>query len=464
MRKKTATSFKMPHTYVIIFGMVLLTALLANIVPAGEFTRVLDEASGKMVVVADSFHYLPKTGCSLFEIFTSIQLGFIDAAQIIFFIVFAYAFVYMLLKNGTFDAVVGAVLRKIGNRVHLLIPICMIAFGILGSTIGLFEETYGLLPIFISIAIALGFDAIVGGSIVYIAVAVGFAAATINPFTIGIAQEVSQVPLFSGLGYRVFCFVVFMGISIIYVWRYAEKVRKHPEKSILAGESLNFREVGTKEELMKRDFTLKQKISGLCFIFTVVMLLVGTIKLGWYINEIAALFIIMMLVIGLVSRFTPSQIAQYFIEAAKDMMFGALIVGLSRAIPVIMDNAHIIDTIVYWLSTGLAQFQGIASAMGMLFVQNIINFFIPSGGGQAVVTMPILAPVSEMVGLSRQIAVLAFQFGDGFSNIFWPTSVFMMCGIMGLPVNKWYKFVTPLFGLLFIAEIVLLTIAVLIGY
>ena len=178
MRKKTATSFKMPHTYVIIFGMVLLTALLANIVPAGEFTRVLDEASGKMVVVADSFHYLPKTGCSLFEIFTSIQLGFIDGAQIIFFIVFAYAFVYMLLKNGTFDAVVGAVLRKIGNRVHLLIPICMIAFGILGSTIGLFEETYGLLPIFISIAIALGFDAIVGGSIVYIAVAVGFAAAT----------------------------------------------------------------------------------------------------------------------------------------------------------------------------------------------------------------------------------------------------------------------------------------------
>ena len=234
MRKKTATSFKMPHTYVIIFGMILLTALLANVVPAGEFTRVLDETSGKMVVVADSFHYLPKTGCSLFEIFTSIQLGFIDGAQIIFFIVFAYAFVYMLLKNGTFDAVVGAVLRKIGNRVHLLIPICMIAFGILGSTIGLFEETYGLLPIFISIAIALGFDAIVGGSIVYIAVAVGFAAATINPFTIGIAQEVSQVPLFSGLGYRVFCFVIFMGISIVYVWRYAEKVRKHPESSLLA--------------------------------------------------------------------------------------------------------------------------------------------------------------------------------------------------------------------------------------
>ena len=464
MKKKNPVSFKMPHTYVIIFGMVLLTALLANIVPAGEFTRVLDEASGKMIVVADSFHYLPKTGCGLFEIFTSIQKGFIDGGQIIFFIIFAYAFVYMLLKNGTFDAVVGAVLRRIGSRVHLLIPICMIAFGVLGSTIGLFEETYGLLPIFISIAMAIGFDAIVGGSIVYIAVAVGFAAATINPFTIGIAQQVSQVPLFSGLSYRIFCFVVFMSISIFYVWRYAEKVRKNPEKSLLAGEELNFRQVGSREELMKREFTFRQKLTGICFILTVVLLLIGTIKLGWYIDEIAALFIIMMLVVAAISGFTPSQTAQYFIEAAKDMMFGALIVGLSRAIPVIMNNAQIIDTIVYWLSTGLAQFQGVASALGMLFVQNIINFFIPSGGGQAVVTMPILAPVSEMVGLSRQIAVLAFQFGDGFSNIFWPTSVFMMCGIMGMPVNKWYKFVTPLFAMLVVAEIALLIIAVLIGY
>ena len=145
-------------------------------------------------------------------------------------------------------------------------------------------------------------------------------------------------------------------------------------------------------------------------------------------------------------------------------MYGALIVGLSRAIPTILENAMIIDTIVYWLSQMLMNFQGIFSAIGMLFVQNVINFFIPSGGGQALVTMPILAPVAEMVGLSRQIAVLAYQLGDGFSNIFWPTSVFMMCGIMRIPINKWYRYITPLFLICFVIEIILLSVAVLIGY
>lgn len=455
--------FKMPHTYVIIFGMVILAAILANVVPAGQFERIADEF-GNTIVVADSFQYLPKVGIGFFDTFVSIQQGFIDASQIIFFIIFAYAFVYMLLKNGTFDAVLGATLRKVGNRIELIIPICMIAFGVLGSTMGLFEETYGLLPVFISIAIALGYDAILGGSIVYIAVAVGFAAATINPFTIGIAQEVAGVEMFSGIGFRMICFIVFMSIAIAYVWRYGKKVKADPTKSILYGEKMEIKEVGSKETMMKTIFTIRHKLSCLIFVFTIGMLLYGTMKLGWYIDEIAGLFFLMMLVVGFVSGFSASQIAEYFIEAAKEMMFGALICGLSRAIPIILENAMIIDTIVYWLVSGLQQFTGYLSGLGMLLVQNVINFFIPSGGGQALITMPILAPVAEMVGLNRQIAVLAFQFGDGFSNIFWPTSVFMMCGIMGMPVNKWYKFVTPLFGLLLIAEVVLMCVAIMIGY
>lgn len=172
----------------------------------------------------------------------------------------------------------------------------------------------------------------------------------------------------------------------------------------------------------------------------------------------------MTIVTGLISKFTPSQICDFFIESSKEMMYGALLVGISRSIPLIMENACIIDTIVNWLATLLQNFQGVASAIGMLFVQNIINFFIPSGAGQALVTMPILAPVGEMVGVSRQVSVLAYQFGDGFSNIFWPTSVFMMCGIMRLPIDKWYKFVTPLFGIIFVAEIILLVLATMIGY
>lgn len=455
--------FKMPHAYVIIFIMTMLTALLANIIPAGVFDRI-EDAAGNTVVVPGSYHAVEKVGCSIFDMFKSLQLGFIDSAQIIFFIVFAYTFVYVLIKNGTFDAIVGFMLRKIKNRIELIIPVCMIAFGLLGSTIGLFEETYGLIPVFISIAAVLGYDAIVGGSIIYLGVAVGFAAATINPFTIGVAQEVAGVTLFSGLAFRILCFAVFMGITIWYVWRYAKRIKKDPTKSILFGEKFDTIESNTQEELMKKEFTLTHKISCVLFLFTIAMLLIGTIKLGWYIDEIATLFIIMAIITGLISHFTPSEIAGFFVEASKEMMYGALLVGISRSIPIIMENAQIIDTVVFWLAEMLSNFHGMASAMGMLVVQNILNFFIPSGGGQALVTMPILAPVGEMVGVSRQISVLAFQFGDGFSNIFWPTSVFMMCGIMGMPIDKWYKFVTPLFLLLFVAEILLLGTAVMIGY
>ncbi len=455
--------FKMPHAYVIIFIMTVITAILANIIPAGTFDRV-EDASGNSVVVADSFHHVDKIGCSIFDMFKSFQIGFEDSAQIIFFIIFAYAFVYVLLKNGTFDALVGSVLRKVGNRIELIIPVCMILFGLLGSTMGMFEETYGLIPVFISIDMALGYDAIVGGSVIYLGVAVGFAAATINPFTIGIAQEVAGVKMFSGLGYRILCFVVFMGISIWYVWRYARRIQKDPTKSYLYGEKIETLECASREEMMEIKMTTTHKLSCLLFVFTIGMLLYGTIKLGWYIDEIATLFIIMTIVSGLVSRFTPSEIADIFIEASKEMMYGALLVGISRSIAVIMENAQIIDTVVYWLATMLQHFRGMASAMGMLFAQNIINFFIPSGAGQALITMPILAPVGEMVGVSRQVSVLAYQFGDGFSNIFWPTSVFMMCGIMRLPINKWYRFVTPLFLIIFAASIVLLGAAVVIGY
>ena len=355
-------------------------------------------------------------------------------------------------------------IRHHNDSIEFIIPIGMLVFGILGSTIGLFEETYGLIPVFMAIASVIGYDAIVGSSIIYLGVAVGFASATINPFTIGIAQQVAGVKLFSGIEYRIVCFIVFISISIIYVWRYAHKIKQDPTKSLLYGENIETVEMMSKDELVQVKFTLIHKISSLLFIITIGILLVGTIKFGWYINEISTLFIIMMIVIGLVSGFSPSKIAEYFIEASKEMMFGALIIGLSYSIPVVMDKAKIIDTIVYSLASMLQNFHGMVSAIGMLFVQNIINLFIPSGGGQALVTVPIMAPVGEMVGISRQLTILIYQFGDGYSNIFWPTSVFTMCGIMRMPINKWYRFVTPLFAIIFVVEIIMIVIGVLIGY
>ena len=254
---------------------------------------------------------------------------------------------------------------------------------------GMFEETYGLIPVFISIAMALGYDAIVGGSVIYLGVAVGFAAATINPFTIGIAQEVAGVKMFSGLGYRILCFVVFMGISIWYVWRYARRIQKDPTKSYLYGEKIETLECASREEMMEIKMTTTQKLSCLLFVFTIGILLYGTIKLGWYIDEIATLFIIMTIVSGLVSRFTPSEIADVFIEASKEMMYGALLCWYQPKHRLLSWKMHRSLIPLIPDATMLQHFRGMASAMGMLFAQNIINFFIPSGAGQALITMPI---------------------------------------------------------------------------
>ena len=321
-----------------------------------------------------------------------------------------------------------------------------------------------MVPIFIGLAIAMGYDAIVGSAMVYVGAATGFAAATLNPFTIGVAQQIAGVEYGSGVLYRVLCAVVFGGIAIGYTMWYAHRVKKDPTKSIVYGEKRELSASSNHEQLMSARATVRQKLCIILFLFTIALLLFGTVNYGWYINELAGMFLVMMIVVGFVGGFGPSQIAATFLEAAKGVMFGALAVGISRSILIVMEDACIIDTIVYYLSSLLQGTSGYLSAVGMLVVQNIVNFFIPSGSGQAAVTMPLMAPLSDMIGLSRQTAVLAFQFGDGFSNMFWPTSVCTMCGIMSIPVNKWYKFVAPMFGLMFLAQIVLICGAVAINY
>ncbi|HIV86798.1 MAG TPA: TIGR00366 family protein [Candidatus Pygmaiobacter gallistercoris] len=463
-RRGLSSNFRFPHSYVIIFCIIVLMAIMSYIIPAGQFDRAVDPTSGREVVVPGTFHYVDQKPVSPFQLFVDIQEGFISAADIIFFIVFAYGFVYMLIKNGTFDALIGGLLRIFGKRISILIPVCMTLFIFLGSTVGILEETYGMVPIFIGLAIAMGYDAIVGSAMVYVGAATGFAAATLNPFTIGVAQQIAGVEYASGIFYRIFCAVVFGAIAIGYTMWYAHRVKKDPTKSILYGEERELGENADHERLRATKATVRQKLCGVLFIFTIALLLYGTVSYGWYINQLAGMFLVMMIVVGLVGGFGPSKIAATFLEAGRGVLFGALAVGISRSILIVMEDACIIDTIVYFLSSLLQGTSGYLSAVGMLVVQNIVNFFIPSGSGQAAVTMPLMAPLADMIGLSRQTAVLAFQFGDGFSNMFWPTSVCTMCGIMGVPVNKWYKFVAPMFGFMFLAQVILICGAVAINY
>ncbi|MEG0132901.1 MAG: Na+/H+ antiporter NhaC family protein [Clostridium sp.] len=463
-KKKSKFEFKMPHTYVLLSCILIVVAVLANIIPAGEFDRVKDVVSGKMVVIPGTFKYIQGQSFGIFDLFMAVQNGFVDAADIIFFIIFAYAFVYTLIKNGTFDAVLGTMIRKLGNRIQLMIPVCMLTFGVLGATMGLYEEAYGLLPVFIGMAVALGYDAVLGGAIVFIGVSTGFSAAIINPFTVGVAQQIAGVPMLSGIGFRVVCFVVFMTASILYTWRYAIKIKADPTKSVLYGVEMESRPSSNKEELIEKRLTVRHKLCGVAFIITIIALLYGTTKLGWYISELAALFLMMMIVVGKIGGFTFTEIANTLVESTKTMVFGILVCGFSRAVIMIMKDAQITDTIVNFFASLLQGTSTYTSALGMLAIQNVINFFITGSTSQASITMPIMAPVAELIGLNKQIAVLAFQFGDGFSNMFWPTVVAFECGLMGIPINKWYKFIAPLFGIMFVLQTIMMVIAVAIGF
>lgn len=450
---------KMPHTYVILTIILLTVVALTYLIPAGEYDRILDPVSNKMVVIADSFHFVEGVRPGFFDIFLALQRGYVSAANILFLIIFAYGYVYMLIDNGTLNSLINCLIKGLGRHTYLIIPVSMLAFGLLGSTMGIYEEVYGMVPVFVGIAVALGYDTVVGGAIVFVGVATGFAAATTNPFSIGIAQSIAGVPMFSGLGYRMLIFVVFQFASIIYVMWYAGKVKANPEKSVLFGERLDALPVHKVEEAK---MTWRQKICLCLFLLTIGTLLYGTTRLGWYIDEIAAMFLMMMIITGVVGGYSATKICKTFITSTQSMVSSMLVVGFTRGILLTMQDARISDTIVYYLAQLLDGHSKYFSAVGMLGIQNIINFFITGSSSQATITMPIMTPVADIVGVSRQTAVLAYHFGDGFSNMFWPTACALECGLMGVPINKWYKFMTPLFGIMIALQILFTALSVLV--
>lgn len=450
---------KMPHTYVILTIILLTVVGLAYLIPGGQYERVLDPVSNKMVVIPDSFAFTEGIRPGFFDIFLALQRGYVSAANILFLIIFAYGYVYILIDNGTLNSLINCLIRAMGKRTYFIIPVSMLAFGLLGSTMGIYEEVYGMVPVFVGIAVALGYDTVVGGAIVFVGIATGFAAATTNPFSIGIAQSIAGVPMFSGLGYRIIIFIVFQTVSILYVMHYAKKVKADPRQSVIFWEKLDTLPA---HQIKEDHMSLRQKICLGLFVVTIGILLYGTTMLGWYIDEIAAMFLMMMVITGAVGGYSATKICKTFIASTQSMVASMLVVGFTRGILLIMQDAMISDTIVYYLSRLLDGHSRYFSAAGMLMIQNVINFFITGSSSQATITMPIMTPVADIVGVSRQTAVLAYHFGDGFSNMFWPTACALECGLMGVPINKWYKFMTPLFGIMLILQLLFIVGSVLV--
>jgi len=463
VERNEKNKFKMPHTFVILFFLICILTLLTHIIPAGNFERTVDEATGLVMMDADSFKTAnEQSPVGLLGMFFAIQSGFVSSASIIFLVFFAYFCVYTITKTGSFHSAINLLLKKLSGKEALVIPIFFTIFALAGSVYGEWDTIFGLIPIFVRFSIAIGYDAMVGLAISGMTVAFGFASATTNPFTIGIAQSYGDLPLFSGLGLRCIVFVVFVLFGILWTMRYAKAIKADPSKSIVKGIDFKGFEFEIKEDMK---FTGKQKLTMILLLLTIAGIVYGTLNFDWYIDEMAGIFLFSGVVISIIWKMHPNEIVQNLLDCSSEILVGAFVVGISRTVLVILQEGNIIDTIIYYMYLPFKGLSSLILAEGMLIFQNIMNFFIPSGSGQASAVMPIMMPLADLGGLNRQIATLAYQFGDGYSNLLWPTGgIAIMCTIAKIPLDKWYKFFLPLFGIMFAMEAIFIAIAVFINY
>ncbi len=451
---------KAPNTFFIIFLIVILVAISTWFIPAGEFER--KEINGKNVVVNETYHHVESNPQGISAILQAPIKGFVDASLIIGFVLIVGGAFSVFQKTEAVDSAIKAITKAYHKSKlveKLLIPILMMLFSLGGAIFGMAEEIIPFILILVPLSLSLGYDSITAVAIAYVGSGVGFAGAFLNPFTIGIAQGIADVPLFSGLEYRLIVWLIVTLTAIIFVTRYAKKIKINPKLSPVYEIDKNRIEKFHISQL--QDFTgidRKHKIVLVIFLLGLITLAVGVLNYGWFIEEICATFLLTGILVGIFGKLTVKEITDSFVQGAKDLIGTALIIALARGILIVASDGKIIDTILYSLSEPIRSLHPIVSSQAMFFVQTAINFFVPSGSGQAALTMPIMAPLSDLVGVTRQTAILAYQFGDGFSNLIIPTSAVTM-GVLTLaeiPWEKWARWILPLMLILTTISMLLL--------
>ena len=421
--------FKMPHTFVIIGIIILLAVLLTWIIPAGSYTRFENEA-GIKVIDPNDFNYIDKTPVNPLEIPLYIVKAFIKRIDLMLVIMFAGGAFHILTKTGALHAVVAKMAEIFSTRVYLFLPILTLVFGLICTTQGV-NLFIAFAPIMVMMAFAMGLDSIAG------------------------------LPLYSGVGYRFICFAVFYVITNIYLIRYALKIQKNPELSPMyeLDKTSEFRDAADLDSFGKLD--ARKILIMLVFFASLILIVYGGIKLDWDMSETASVFLALAVIEGVLGGFGPSAISKEFLEGCKKMLGAAFIIGMAQAISSIMNAGHITDTVVHALANGLNFVPTILLGPAMLLANTIINVFLTSGSGQAAAVIPILAPLADLVGVTRQTAILSFNFGDGFCNYVLPTSTALMgiISAVNIPYDRWMKFMWKLFLIWLAVGSVMLMIA-----
>ena len=458
--------FNLPHTFIILFAIIVICAILTWVIPAGSFDY-MENADGRQVAIAGTWHEVDDVSpVGPFRVFELVYEGMVDAADISFLVFITYASVVFVIKSGAFDGAVAALLKVFKGKSSLItIPVFMLIIGLGSSTIGMFEEWLPFIPVFAAIYVGMGYDALVGLAVIAFGAGMGYSGAMMNPFTVGVAQGIAEVTYMSGSGYRLICHLCMWAVAAAVTMKYAAKVHDDPTKSYLYGTKLE--EISTEKavDVENLEFGIKQKLVLADLIITILLVVYGVIKLGWYFSQICGIFLIMAIVCAIIMRWDLNTIGTTFAVGFQEATTAAIMIGIARGVKLVLVEGGIIDTVVYGFTLPLSHLPAWLSAVAMLIMQTLLNFFIPSGSGQAAVSMPIMAPVADLLGITRDTAVLAFQFGDGLSNIIWPTAyAAVMAGLAGVPLEKWWKFAFKLFGLIIIVQAILMVVAVAIGF
>ena len=432
---------KVPNTYVIIAVIIALCAVLTWFVPGGQYVKAEDGTLSYEAVDA-----VPQT----WQVLSAVYHGFVKQAGIIVFILVVGGAFWLLNATGAVEAGIQRFIVRIGKRDILVLVALTVLFSLAGAVFGMSEETIPFVGIVVPLVVSMGYDAFMGMLVVYVASNVGFSSAFLNPFTVGIAQGMADLPLFSGMGYRIFCWAFLTLLMVVFVWFYARRTKK--EVTVIPSEA--------KESVR---MTRRQSWILIVLLLTVIALIVGVTCWDWYMPEITGLFLGMGIVCGIIAGFSANKIADELIAGARDILSAALVVGFASGIIVILQDGKVVDSILHGMQDGLHGSSEAASLSAMYGIQAVINFIIPSATAKAAITIPIMAPFADMVGVSRQAMVLAFQFGDGFTNMVTPTSGVLVAALAmaRIPYAKWVKWVWKGVAVLLVLGLLLLLATVL---
>lgn len=469
-----------PTAFTILFGLIVVVAALTWVIPAGRYERAMNETLGREAPVPGTYQHVEPDPQGLVAVLMAPIAGLYDpdtgmanAVDVAVFVLVIGGFLAVVTKTGAIDAGIGWLLTALKGREIWMIPILMAAFAAGGTSYGMAEESLAFYAIVLPVFIRAGYDALTGVAVIMLGCGIGTLGSTFNAFATVIASNAAGVPFTDGLALRVFILFACLAAGIFFVMRYASRVKADPARSVVATQredNIQHFLKGSELGAPLPEFNRVREIILALFGLTFVLMLYGVIARGWWMGQMSALFLGMAIVTFFVAKFDASTkmdehtFVDTFVNGARDLLGVALIIGVARGIVVIMDAGKITDTILNALAGTLAGFGNVLFINVMLAFQTILSFLVPSSSGLAVLTMPILAPLSDFAGVQRDLTVTAYQSANGWVNLFNPTFAVVMGGLAigRVAYDRWLRFVWPLLLILAVIVSAALSVAALV--